>query len=618
MLLAALVAVLPAAWGETSGESVDRLEPAKAAIRVKDYAQASAVLAALAAQGDADAQYLLGTLHLAGLTTGADPAPVRALFEAAANEGHARAAYGLAALLANDAPADTAGARRWLETAAALGDEESRQLLDRNALPLEFKPGEVLTDPASRQAALWRAAARDDRDTVDALAGPPLLDAGDAFGRTALHHAADAGALSAMESLLARGAAVDVADMYGVTPLMLACATESPRPCVRLLAARPDVSRVDDAGHSAVDYAVGRGRAEQERALLAAGASPATRRALQSAAAAPTDRLPRAVVDAYAGWPDVVVAASRNDPAALRDLLNRGADPNARTAAGESALYVAVAAGASKCAIALLEAGADASVAGPDGSTPLGMAVRRGQSSMVEVLLAHAAAPPAGGARDPSLLVTAVGAGDSRLAGLLLDARSDPDSRDADGTPVLVLAASRNHAAIAKRLLDAGADPSLADAAGRTALWHAACGGLDDLAAALAQKGAGIGAADRNGVTALACAAARGHAQVVDRLLRSGAEAAPRTRSGDTPLMLAAATGQAAVVRRLLAAGAALDAQNQHGDTALILASQSGHGEIVQALLAAGASRQLRNRDGAAARDAARARRFDTVAAMLQ
>ena len=55
----------------------------------------------------------------------------------------------------------------------------------------------------------------------------------------------------------------------------------------------------------------------------------------------------------------------------------------------------------------------------------------------------------------------------------------------------------------------------------------------------------------------------------------------------------------------------------RHGDTALILASQSGDLESVQALLAAGASRKLRNRDGVAAADAAKARSFDGLVAVL-
>ena len=81
--------------------------------------------------------------------------------------------------------------------------------------------------------------------------------------------------------------------------------------------------------------------------------------------------------------------------------------------------------------------------------------------------------------------------------------------------------------------------------------------------------------------------------------------------------MLAAAGGHTQVVRQLLASAASTDLQNRHGDTALILASQAGDLESVRALLAAGASRKLRNRDGVAAADAAKARSFDALVAVL-
>jgi len=71
-------------------------------------------------------------------------------------------------------------------------------------------------------------------------------------------------------------------------------------------------------------------------------------------------------------------------------------------------------------------------------------------------------------------------------------------------------------------------------------------------------------------------------------------------------------------VGRLLTAGADANAQNRLGDTALILASLSGNVETVQALLDHGASRKLRNRDGVAASDAAKARSFDGVVALLE
>ena len=55
-----------------SASATDALEPAKAAIRVKDYAAAADLLSQQAARDNAEAQYLLGTMVLADLVPGAD------------------------------------------------------------------------------------------------------------------------------------------------------------------------------------------------------------------------------------------------------------------------------------------------------------------------------------------------------------------------------------------------------------------------------------------------------------------------------------------------------------------------------------------------------------------
>jgi len=72
------------------------------------------------------------------------------------------------------------------------------------------------------------------------------------------------------------------------------------------------------------------------------------------------------------------------------------------------------------------------------------------------------------------------------------------------------------------------------------------------------------------------------------------------------------------VLRRLIAASFDIDARNTRGDTALILASASGDVASVTTLLQAGASRKMRNADGTAAQDAAAARGYAEVVALLK
>ena len=100
-------------------------------------------------------------MHLAGLGTAQDPAQARQLFESAANAGDARAAYGLAALLATGETPDRPAARRWLARAAELGDPDAQALVRRQALPLEFRPHDALTDESCEaQRAVARGCAR--------------------------------------------------------------------------------------------------------------------------------------------------------------------------------------------------------------------------------------------------------------------------------------------------------------------------------------------------------------------------------------------------------------------------------------------------------------------------
>ena len=219
----------------------------------------------------------------------------------------------------------------------------------------------------------------------------------DDFGRTALHHAAAGGVEAAVELLLARDARVDAADVYGMTPLMLACGAEPPGSCARLLKAGASVAAADSAGNTALAYAVRRGRTQQANDLRAAGLLRSMRRAV----AVPRGRSIACRVQrpmptrAGPTWSWRRVAGTRRR---LRDLLGRGADPNSSTPGGETALAVAIASDSAEAVSLLLAAGADASRADQRGVTPLGLAVRLGHESVVEVLLQHGANPNVHGA----------------------------------------------------------------------------------------------------------------------------------------------------------------------------------------------------------------------------
>ena len=179
---------------------VDPLEPVKTAIRLKNFGAAATTLQQLAAAGNVEAQYLLGVFCLNGVSGPRDPQAARSWFEKAANQGHARAAFSLAALLAEGDPPDPEGAQRWLKRARELGfttppTQQSQAAAPGGAagLPSSLVPTAQLTDPAVKREAFWLAASSGDVVTLGSLADPALIAATDEFGRGALHRAAGAG-----------------------------------------------------------------------------------------------------------------------------------------------------------------------------------------------------------------------------------------------------------------------------------------------------------------------------------------------------------------------------------------------------------------------------------------
>ena len=78
-----------------------------------------------------------------------------------------------------------------------------------------------------------------------------------AFGRTALHWAADRGHLTVVELLLDRGASVDSKDGEGQTALHYATLCEFPEIAVRLVSCGASLEATDDDGSTPLENASG-------------------------------------------------------------------------------------------------------------------------------------------------------------------------------------------------------------------------------------------------------------------------------------------------------------------------------------------------------------------------
>ena len=187
--------------------------------------------------------------------------------------------------------------------------------------------------------------------------------------------------------------------------------------------------------------------------------------------------------------------ASMNAGAGIvKQLLDAGANPNLALLAGETPLMVASRSGKADVVALLLAKGADANARGSRQQTALMWAVSQRHPEVVKLLVAHGAdvharssewqemmaVPPHGvplynkiipHGRDTALLFAAR-AGDLESAKLLIGAGANVNDADAWGVSVTTMAAHAGFTEMVEWLLDHGADASAA-AAGFSAL-HAA------------------------------------------------------------------------------------------------------------------------------------------------
>ena len=252
-------------------------------------------------------------------------------------------------------------------------------------------------------------------------------------------------------------------------------------------------------------------------------------------------------------------AAKRADWAAVRTLLDAGADVDAREGDGSTALHWASYRDNREIAALLIRAGADVDAANDLGVTPLWAACENGSSAMVETLLGAGADPNVPLPFGETPLMTAARAGDAGVVGRLLDAGADVDAATAEGAygaqTALMWAVAQSHPSVVEVLLAHGADVR----ARSTTFTETV--------------------------------------KTISTYANYGLQCVPRdecyiteVRSGGfTPLLFAARVGDVASARLLVAAGADVNEAAADGAGALAVAALSGNGAVAALLLDSGA-----------------------------
>ena len=346
-----------------------------------------------------------------------------------------------------------------------------------------------------------------------------------------------------------------------------------------------------------------------------------------------------ALATSAAAAPDapLIDAVRAADRAAVGRLLDGGADANAASADGTTALHWAVHRDDARIAGLLLAAGADVAATNRYGVQPLMLAASNGSAMLVSRLLAAGADPRAAMPGGETVLMTAARAGPAGTVRLLLEHGADPDARDEySRQTALMWAAARNNAGAIEALIEHGADVhartprrdpapggsyfSSPSATGFTALLFAVRAGQLDATRELLDAGANVNDTVSDGQSALVVAAANANWELADYLLDRGADPTlagagwnalhqtVRTRRPNPSGGLAGPipTGNVDsidVIRKLIARGVDVNARmtrngmkdgqrsrlNRLGATAFFLAAKNTDVEALRVLVEAGA-----------------------------
>ena len=314
-------------------------------------------------------------------------------------------------------------------------------------------------------------------------------------------------------------------------------------------------------------------------------------------------------------------AAIRNpDLDVSRTLIGAGADPNAQDEKGATPLHCAAHNPSTGRAHLLIEAGADVGARDNSGATPLHHAAESGHEAMIVRLVEAGADPNARDQAGRTPLRIAVEKGGSEGSQTLLNHGADPNVPDNEGQIPLHVAYAAKRQDMVNRLLEAGATLEARDGTGRVPIQHLhdpdddrGRGEQEQEARAndrsqsfrtdrqeLQRVQDAVNPADPEGRTPLHQAAEKGSYLGVHRLLQQGADPNITDKAGRTPLHSAAgSTDGSEAVERLLEARAEPNfSQDSRGETPLHLAVRHDNDPSVDHLLEAKAHPGIADSEG--------------------
>ncbi|RMJ17772.1 hypothetical protein CDV36_002555 [Fusarium kuroshium] len=288
----------------------------------------------------------------------------------------------------------------------------------------------------------------------------------------------------------------------------------------------------------------------------------------------------------------------------VAQLLTKGADVNAASSAGGTALHEAAYQRRPEIARLLLEhPGIKPNIRSHSGYTPLMVAVRKRSEPIVELLLECSTEADVQGLNTlkttPTPLHLAAVSENAAIVESLINRGAQVNARlesELDMTPVH-LAAERGNLQVLEAMFKAQVEPDVPDKYGRTAMHVAVAEGYLDLIPWLKGKGFDIDKFDGDGLRPLGLAFNKRNFDMAKLLVDQGANIDGKPFTTKAYIHTAASSENLPVMDFLIEHGASIDIRDPNRDTALILAATRGSCDGILRLIKAGANVETRGTD---------------------
>ena len=281
-------------------------------------------------------------------------------------------------------------------------------------------------------------------------------------------------------------------------------------------------------------------------------------------------------------------AADWEYASAIKTLLEKGVDINAKNANGETCIFNAAKSNNPQIIQLLVDGGASVRDRDNLGSTPLHIAVRWGAQKSAEKLIKLGININAQNSAGKSPLAEAVIANKYDVTKYLLENGADPNSCDANGITILMDTIRAQNAEIVKLLLNYGANPNLQQINGQNAYHEAAYMGNIEIIVLIRNAGGNPLSRDKEGNTPFSIVLNK-DIKIINEVLGNSYNITDS--DGNSPLHIVVKNkGSTTLLRTLIERGYPLDTRNADGYTPLNYAIEAGNVSMAEILLEKGSN----------------------------